>query len=225
MDPAYRAKQERAIESRLRTVFARQRERIMDGGASSGWADFAQEFRDAIAAKLQETYENAAMLALLLIAAGSTAAQDWLKLNPYQAESDYGTRRADELAKDIRDRVRGEAAELRKSGELTPGNLATRLGPKQAEAIAITETTSANSKGESAAKKEAERKMPDVEKVIEVWQTEQDAKVCPICRPLHGTTWRVWAERFPSGPPAHPNCRCEKVQRVTYSKQKQGGVT
>lgn len=47
---------------------------------------------------------------------------------------------------------------------------------------------------------------PPPRRTIAVWYTEQDAKVCPICRPLDRRPEYVWADRFPLGPPAHVNC-------------------
>lgn len=43
---------------------------------------------------------------------------------------------------------------------------------------------------------------------IWIWNTSEDDKVCPICRPLNQKPSEEWAEEFPEGPPAHPNCRC-----------------
>lgn len=42
-----------------------------------------------------------------------------------------------------------------------------------------------------------------------VWITELDFKVCPICRPIHGRTWKV-GDPLILQPPrdSHPNCRC-----------------
>jgi Phage Mu protein F like protein len=54
------------------------------------------------------------------------------------------------------------------------------------------------------------------------WVTEEDEKVCPTCRPLHGRTMRArsvgalmraW-EKGISSPPAHINCRCVETYRV-----------
>ena len=42
----------------------------------------------------------------------------------------------------------------------------------------------------------------------QVWHTEQDGLVCPVCRPLDGKPKAVWADFVSAGPPAHPNCRC-----------------
>lgn len=50
--------------------------------------------------------------------------------------------------------------------------------------------------------------------LLKIWQTQKDEKVCKICGPLNNTTQRVWSSRFPSGPPAHPNCRCFLIYHV-----------
>lgn len=42
----------------------------------------------------------------------------------------------------------------------------------------------------------------------DTWQTELDSKVCPVCKPLESQPRSVWQPLFPSGPPAHVNCRC-----------------
>ena len=69
---------------------------------------------------------------------------------------------------------------------------------------AVTETTAAQSIGaETAMKLDPFGLSND-----DIWITEYDAKVCPICRPLHERKREVWEAQFPDGPPAHPNCRC-----------------
>lgn len=45
-------------------------------------------------------------------------------------------------------------------------------------------------------------------KLIPLWRTQEDGKVCKTCEPLNGKPkfdWPVWAGE---GPQAHPNCRC-----------------
>jgi hypothetical protein len=44
------------------------------------------------------------------------------------------------------------------------------------------------------------------------WETASDEKVCPICGPYAGRTWR--ATDGPQ-PPLHPNCRCQRVYAFT----------
>jgi hypothetical protein len=84
--------------------------------------------------------------------------------------------------------------------------LVLMLGDTRAESIAITELTSANTAGERrAAADYAARHQIHVEAT---WHTEEDSKVCPVCRPLDGTTDDVWRQKMPNGPPGHPRCRC-----------------
>jgi hypothetical protein len=43
------------------------------------------------------------------------------------------------------------------------------------------------------------------------WRTARDEMVCKhICAPLDGQPQEVWAAEYPSGPPAHPRCRCSR---------------
>lgn len=225
MDPAFRDKQETTITRRLTKVFSDQRKRLARGGRDEGWDQFTREFRDAIADKLQETYENSAMLALLLMVAGSQQAQEALQRKPIEFDgSKYAQQRADRLARDIEKRMREAMREIEKqrqaeieqaekdgikppSDRLKPTDLADDLGPQNAETIGITETTAAGTEGELDARTQAEKKL-DITVTV-TWSTEKDSLVCPICRPLDGTTEDQWGEKFRDGPPAHPRCRCE----------------
>ena len=76
----------------------------------------------------------------------------------------------------------------------------------RAESIGITQVTDAISHGEQAAAEVVQQKTGVILKSI--WETAEDDKVCPVCRPLHGAKQEVWQTRFPVGPPAHPRCRC-----------------
>ena len=86
----------------------------------------------------------------------------------------------------------------------------------RAERIAISETTTAATKGGTAAIEDTVGLSPG-----DIWVTMYDARVCPICRPLHGQRREVWYLKFPQqplsvfddvaafgGPPAHHICRC-----------------
>lgn len=82
-------------------------------------------------------------------------------------------------------------------------DLVSLFGPDRAEGMAITEGTNAISAGGEAAIGQAGGISQ-----ADLWITEKDAKVCPICSPLHQTDRNNWTRKFPSGPPAHPRCRC-----------------
>lgn len=103
-----------------------------------------------------------------------------------------------------RDILLRRAAEAEEAGTvLRPGDLIDVFGPDRDESAAITETTGAATAGGDAAI--SHRGGITVQ---DLWITERDSKVCPICKPLHTKPRSDWARFFPSGPPAHPRCRC-----------------
>ena len=79
------------------------------------------------------------------------------------------------------------------------------FSPTRGEAIGITQTTAAASVGQLVVGDVLEEDGIDTEWV---WITEEDGKVCPICRPFNRKDRSVWGRRFPGGPPGHPRCRC-----------------
>jgi hypothetical protein len=80
----------------------------------------------------------------------------------------------------------------------------TRLLTSEARAklIATTEVTRAASQSEVDEAKELEKAGIEM---IAIWDTQHDAKVCPLCKPRDGksqnSNWTV-------PPPAHPGCYC-----------------
>lgn len=111
-------------------------------------------------------------------------------------------------------------------------NVNATFGQDRADNIAATEVTRAQTDGQQQgvgeenkarekaaddAAKDAEDEAEDGEQpketepakiLVAFWNSMRDAKVCPICRPLHGQPERVWGQVAPDGPPAHVNCRC-----------------
>ena len=118
----------------------------------------------------------------------------------------WAERYSGRLAKELVESTRNRIAELDPLAPDFEQSLADLFGEGRAEAIGITETTRAISAGEDGAVGLIKRTTGRV--LIATWFTELDERVCPICEPLHGTTSRVWSRKFPSGPPAHPRCRC-----------------
>ena len=85
-------------------------------------------------------------------------------------------------------------------------SLAQRLfNDRRAEGIAAYETSSALSE---ASHELANNMRTAGITVIERWLTAEDERVCPICGPLDKAVDDEWGSQFPSGPPAHNNCRC-----------------
>lgn len=91
------------------------------------------------------------------------------------------------------------------------GQLRTDLeryySPVRAEMIAVTETTRAAVEGERAVVEQLQKESGI--RMIPIWQTANDDRVCPICGPKHG-------EEITDGqyPPAHPRCRCWVVYEL-----------
>ncbi|GAH83549.1 unnamed protein product, partial [marine sediment metagenome] len=79
------------------------------------------------------------------------------------------------------------------------------FGKARSAAIAITETTRAMAAASDAL--QADLAAQGVQ-TVQRWLTAEDERVCPVCGPLDHTTEDTWRAAFPSGPPAHVNCRC-----------------
>lgn len=107
-----------------------------------------------------------------------------------------------ELGQGILDTTRRGLAE----GE-SPENL---FSTERAELIAITEVTRAITTGELLI---LLMLWDEQERIFEaIWYTKPERSKtgpCRVCRPLHGTTSRVWRLVAPAGPPGpHPGCVC-----------------
>lgn len=75
--------------------------------------------------------------------------------------------------------------------------------PQRAENFAITETTKATTWGGASG----------VQATVgisneDLWITEKDGRVCPICKQFHRKPRSEWGSFFPLGSPAHNRCRC-----------------
>lgn len=103
--------------------------------------------------------------------------------------------------------------------DLLGQRLTTLFSLQRAEGIAITQTTVSRSAAQTAV---GDALMIDGDAVDYEWATEQDQRVCEICRGLNGALKAVWGGRFPGGPPAHPRCRCDLVLR--YQPGDRGAV-
>jgi len=80
----------------------------------------------------------------------------------------------------------------------------TRLltSAQRAKLIATTEVTRASVEGEKAIIAQIEDAGIEM---VPIWETQQDAKVCPICRPRQG---KEQGDGWTDPPPAHPGCFC-----------------
>ncbi len=85
------------------------------------------------------------------------------------------------------------------------------FSPVRAEMIATTEVTRALSQANEIYAKQLRN---TGHRVQVRWLTAEDERVCVVCGPLDHTLEEAWREQFPSGPPAHVNCRCRTVVEV-----------
>ena len=180
---------------------------------------------------LQPFYNNVATTGALALADDIGIGVDWDLINQNAANwaRGYSTILAGQVAdtsrQGVADSVRRSIGDYFEEG-LTQGELQRRLssdpklaklftrdvkdklgrvyGPTRAEMIARTEVTRAAVEGERLA---ADYYLQKGIKLVEVWETRDDAIVCVICGPRDGQPINSNWTRL-SGPPAHPRCRC-----------------
>lgn len=80
---------------------------------------------------------------------------------------------------------------------------------ERAQRVAVTEITRAYAEGEMIAGRELQKEFPGV-RIVKIWFTNNDDRVCDICGPLDGVEVEL-GEKWEGDldqPPAHVNCRC-----------------
>jgi HK97 family phage portal protein len=87
--------------------------------------------------------------------------------------------------------------------------LSPAFGASRAEAIAITEVTNASAAGMTSYQTEVGKLGV---KTMRISNTNEDDKVCPICKPLDGKPESEWPNV--KGPSWHPRCRCFVTLKV-----------
>ena len=144
----------------------------------------------------------------------------------------WATSRASEVATGLVNSVRGSyndlVATIFSGGPVGAGSassnaaqareaISSLLTRERAVTISSTEITAAQSAGQIRAVQEYQARtglLLDGIWIVELNGLGQpDSRVCPVCRPLHGTGREVWGGKFPGGPPAHPRCRCTLTYR------------
>jgi hypothetical protein len=121
-----------------------------------------------------------------------------------------------ELVKGINEKtanlVRSVVSDYVSTPGMTRGDLVEMLtgtfGPTRAEMIAVTETTRALAEGEKIVGDNL-RKLGI--NMVDVWNTNNDDLVCPICGPRNR---KKRGDGWVDNPPAHPRCRCWITHRI-----------
>lgn len=171
----------------------------------NGWRGMAAEVEPV----LMDIYLGQAQAML----AATPIGVSWDMVN--RGAADYARRYGFDLVKEITQNTqRGVTDILRALQTEIPnfytegmnlGQLEERLSrwfsPVRAEMIAVTETTRAATEAEKEVAADIEKESGV--KMVPVWQTNDDERVCPVCGPKHD-------KEITDGeyPPAHPNCRC-----------------
>lgn len=206
---------ERRLGRRIGKEFQRELKELLDLlGDPPDWNKVPQSFWEgsgkgltgAIAPIMEEIY---ILQAETMLSELGGVGVDWGLVN--QAAADWARAHARDLVNSLNtnsyEYARQAVADFYEQ-QLTMGDLYDKLGraygPLRAETIAITEVTRAATEGERGVADEL-GKMGI--RMAEVWQTENDDLVCPICGPRHEKKENDgWTRN--DGPPAHPKCRC-----------------
>jgi len=203
-------------------------ERAMQREVQRVFSEFAPEAEDAVANEEEVDYNvlKAALVAVLVTylvrafmdqvaeleaeydvsfdpADMAVAANDWA--------TSFAPEEADRLIGTTRKVVDGVAAKYA-AGEIVAGQIDELLEPafskSRSELIAITLITAALSMATDDYV--AGLKGLGLE-VVEVWYTQDDERVCSICRPLHG---KKRGDDWSDPPPAHGRCRCYRTLEI-----------
>lgn len=154
-----------------------------------------------------------ALLATAIDAAGEMLVDipigvDWglVNANALEWARQYGYELVRDIDQTSRRVVQNAVSSFYQDG-LTLGDLRESLirggfSPVRADMIAVTETTRASVQGQKITVNELEK---NGIVMIPIWQTNEDDRVCVICKPRNnkprGSNWI-------DDPPAHPRCNC-----------------
>lgn len=186
---------------------------------ASFWENGGKALRGAIAPILQDVFTNQAKVLIDQLTIGV----DWALVN--QAAITWASQYTFDLVKGINETtMRGlqTAISTYYHDSLTLGELRGMIsgyfGPMRAEMIATTEITRASVEGELGTVQQIERDNQSV-KMIASWNTNNDERVCPVCKPLNQRKASGYEKKRPywihptnrlryGPPPTHPRDRC-----------------
>lgn len=162
----------------------------------------------------KEIDEQAAAIILLIVAASIRShskpllpwiSQEPTKQNAISQAQEIGKQWAQQKAQQLASEVVKNSID--RLASVAPDAVETAaesvFGSDRVEKIAVTTTSDVIVRGGEITIQQTVGQSED-----DTWYTEEDSKVCPICRPLHRQSRSTWSRFFPEGPPAHPHCRC-----------------
>ena len=215
MDLAGRDDFEKEIARRLGRISQQQYRRLVDALGKEPtqaqldainrtfWQELETAYQGALQPELEKVF-TAHALALIAeqsigidVAVINERAARWAREYSYQLVRGI----TDSTRTALQQQIAGFFEDKRTLGDLYE-SIGQLFGPVRAEMIAVTETTRAAVQGELAFADELGKLGLHT---TQIWQTNNDDLVCPICGPLNqmrrGDGWN-------DPPPAHPRCRC-----------------
>lgn len=167
------------------------------------WRGLEQRYQGALLPQLEKVFIDA----LEQLSSETGFAIDWSVAN--QRAADWARGYTFNLVKDINtrsERLLQEAVSDFFERGLNMDDLVDKIsrvyGPVRGEQIAVTEVTRAVSQGEKTLVDDLQRQGG---RMVAVWNTSNDDRVCPICTPRNQ---KQQGDGWTELPPAHVKCRC-----------------
>lgn len=225
----HRTDSEQGLQQLLKKLNAKWKKRVFEAIEQYGSVQaIPQEFWEAMK---QDSDEEAAAVILALLmgvygvtvtklgkSAGQKATIDpgFMRQQVAPVAAELGRTVADDYVDGIRDRMQGAIDQRAQELNELPAKQAAAevrqsvldaMSDDQAERVSVTNTTRGVSAAQTSGSKDAANALGIA--IDQKWVTERDGKVCPKCSPLNGRPSIEWVDQYPSGPPAHPRCRCK----------------
>ncbi|HVX14364.1 MAG TPA: phage minor head protein [Pirellulales bacterium] len=196
---------EKKIIGELEPIFEAQFRRALTNPSNVPYAAFEADLTRVMTAELRDVFQQAGVALLLdnavVVSAGMFrgTAQQWA--------AGFAPELAREVVSTSQELVQAALASSSGDARRISDALATIfMSDARLEAVAATECTRATSAGEHAAVFFYDRSGKP--RLVPVWRTARDARVCDRCAPLAGRSRDYWGSFAPMGPPMHPVCRC-----------------
>lgn len=167
------------------------------------WTNASEELRALFQTALTEVYMESIQQLLSSQSVGIDVAVVNERAARWAREYSYDLVRGitDKTRAALQQQIAGFFTDKRTLGDLY-SSLSPLFGPVRAEMIAVTETTRAQVQGEIAFADELGKLGL---RTTQVWQTNNDDLVCPLCGPRNQ---QRQGEGWNDPPPLHPRCRC-----------------
>lgn len=166
------------------------------------WDEAGADFQDKVRPFLDRLFVDQAQTVLTSLPIGvnwnliNERAANWASQYTYELVSGIN----DTSRQYLQDAVSRYYRDAQTIGELED-SLMGAFGPVRSEMIAVTEITRASSQGEHALVEEVRAQGIQMR---EIYNTNNDELVCPICAPMNQKEITNEDQR----PPLHPRCRC-----------------